>query len=115
MHSYRLIGRVASKASVQNVIFDKHNSRIIHQNKRLAAFVCVCGGGGGRGIALSQVITPTSQYDHHDLERHTTQPPAINGDQSCVRLKAAVHWVRAKIAPNRLIADFNISDYGVAR
>ena len=31
------------------------------------------------------------------------------------RLKAAVHWVRAKIAPNRLIAEFNISCYGVAR
>ena len=28
-------------------------------------------------------------------------------------LKVAVHYVRAKIAPNRLIAEFNISGYGV--
>ena len=30
-------------------------------------------------------------------------------------VKMAVHQVRAKIAPNRLIAEFNISGYGVAR
>ena len=31
------------------------------------------------------------------------------------RLKAAVHYVRAKIASDRLIAECNISGYGVAR
>ena len=30
-------------------------------------------------------------------------------------VKAAVHWVRVEIAPNRLIAEFNISGYRVAR
>ena len=72
---------------------------------------------GQKVIGCLVFICLESVVSSRDCSRTTVPvvPGSIPWEADWWGVKVAVHWVRAKIAPNRLIAEFNISGYGDAR